>query len=141
MGKLQKFFSLLILVALLVMIRMFEDKLFYNVLLDFFKTNHSTSPLPDFDVLKLIGNVTLRFILNTLISLAILWVVFQEKNVVKISATLYSILFVVLMGLFLFLIYTSEAGQHFTLFYVRRFLIQPIFLLILLPAFYFQKNK
>jgi exosortase F-associated protein len=27
------------------------------------------------------------------------------------------------------------------LFYVRRFLIQPLFLLILLPAFYFNRRK
>jgi exosortase F-associated protein len=26
------------------------------------------------------------------------------------------------------------------LFYVRRFLIQPLFLLVLIPAFYFQKK-
>jgi exosortase F-associated protein len=31
-------------------------------------------------------------------------------------------------------------GGHLALFYVRRFLIQPIFLLLLIPAFYFQKK-
>ncbi|MBZ0327418.1 MAG: exosortase F system-associated protein [Altibacter sp.] len=141
MNRLKKIVLLIFLAAMLVLIRMYEDQLFYNVLLDFFKTNHSTAPLPDFDLWKLIGNVSLRYFLNTLISLAILWVVFQERSVVKISVVLYGILFVVLMSVFLVLVHASEIGQHLTLFYVRRFLIQPLFLLILLPAFYFQQNK
>jgi hypothetical protein len=77
MNRLKKIALVLFLVALLVLIRMYEDQLFYNVLLDFFKTNHSTAPLPDFELWKLIGNVSLRYFLNTLISLAILWVVFS----------------------------------------------------------------
>lgn len=141
MSKGRKIFLLLPLVTLLVVIRMFEHDLFYNVLLDFFKENHSTSALPEFDLMKLVGSVSLRYLLNTIISIAILWVVFQERSVVKISAILYSFFFIALMSAFLVLIQFSEAGQHLTLFYVRRFLIQPIFLLILLPAFYFHKYK
>ncbi|PKA82493.1 exosortase F-associated protein [Ulvibacter sp. MAR_2010_11] len=133
--------TLLVLATLLVLIRMFEETLFYNPLLYFFKTNHSTQPLPEFDTYKLLANVSLRFLLNTLLSLAILWTVFKEKEVVKLSAILYAFLFVVLIAIFTFLLFNSEAGEHLTLFYVRRFLIQPLFLLILLPAFYFQKKN
>jgi exosortase F-associated protein len=130
-----------LLAACLVFIRMFEDELFYNVLLDFFKKDHSTQPLPQFSTLKLVGNVTLRYILNSTLSLGILWFLFMDKGIIKISALLYAILFFILLILFLFLINSSSTGQHMTLFYVRRFLIQPLFLLILLPAFYFQHKK
>jgi exosortase F-associated protein len=45
------------------------------------------------------------------------------------------------MIVFVFLLESSAAGEHMALFYVRRFLIQPLFLLLLLPAFYFHKRS
>lgn len=129
---------IIVLVGLLVAIRAFEDDLFYDPLIHFFKTDHSTQPLPSLDVAKLLGHTAFRFLLNTLISLGIIWFVFKSKEIVKMSALLYIILFCILFILFYALI-VMEAGSHLPLFYVRRFLIQPLLLLLLLPAFYFQK--
>lgn len=141
MNTLFKIAALTFLIALLVLIRLFEERLFYNVLLDFFKTSHSTSALPEFDSLKLAGNITIRYFLNTVISLGILWVLFKNKSILKLSAVLYLFLFAILFVVFLILIHTDSEGPYLTLFYVRRFLIQPIFLLVLIPAFYFQGRK
>jgi exosortase F-associated protein len=126
--------------TLLVLLRAYEDSIFYDPLLMFFRAQ-SEQALPDFDTIKLLGGVALRYASNTLISLVLLWVIFQSREILKLSAVLYGILFVLLITAFCFLIFSSEAGQHIALFYVRRFLIQPLFLLILIPAFYFQKNK
>ena len=131
----------LVFTGLLVCIRLFEDTLFYDPLLLFYKTNHSPNVLPEFDTLRLLANVLLRFLLNTLVSLAILWVVFRDTSVLKLSAVLYGFLFILSFTAFLMLVFSTESSQHMTLFYIRRFLIQPIFLLILLPAFYVQKKK
>jgi len=141
MNKITKIAVLVMLVGLLVCIRMFEDKLFYDPLLSFFKTNHSPNILPEFDTIKLLGNVVLRFLLNTAISLSILWIVFQDKGILKLSSVLYLLLLIILLIVFVVLLFSSESSQHMPLFYVRRFLIQPLFLLILLPAFYFQQKK
>ena len=54
---------------------------------------------------------------------------------------LLSSLLVDLMIAFVLLLNTSADGDHMALFYVRRFLIQPLFLLLLLPAFYFHKRS
>jgi exosortase F-associated protein len=131
----------MVLVTGLIAVRFYENELFYNPLLTFFKTDHSTQPLPEFDATKLYLSVTLRYIINTVLSLAILWMVFRSKEVLKFSVILYITLFIVLFFVFIILMNTSEAGNHMALFYVRRFLIQPLFLLILLPAFYFQKRN
>ncbi len=141
MKKSIKIVVVVFLASILVLIRMFEDSLFYDPLLNFFKTNHSTQPLPEFDTLKLLGNIALRFLMNTVVSILILWIIFRDKGILKLSAFLYILLFVILFVVLYFLLQSSEAGQHMTLFYVRRFLIQPLFLLILLPAFYFQQKK
>lgn len=142
MRKVVKITGIILLVGLLVLIRTYEDIIFYDPLLDFFKIDYKSQPLPKMDTFALQSGIVLRFLLNTLISFAILWLVFKDKDVIKLSAILYFLLFVVLFLAFSLIIFTSEGtGGHLILFYVRRFLIQPLFLLILLPAFYFQKFK
>jgi exosortase F-associated protein len=96
--------------------------------------------LPDFEILKLTLNLFLRYFVNTLLSISIIYLLFQNKMHVKIASFLYLILFVVLIIIFSVLLYGSDKPDYLLLFYVRRFLIQPILLLLLIPAFYFQKK-
>ena len=141
MNRIVKITLSLLLAFLLVMIRMFEDSLFYDPLISFFKSEYSTKELPQFNSFKLLGNVVLRFLMNTVISLTILWLLFKDIGIVKLSSILYAILFVILILGFSYLLFYSETKSFLPLFYVRRFLIQPLFLLVLIPAFYFQKKK
>lgn len=141
MPKYLRYILILISVVGLILIRQFEASLFYDPLLAFFKTDHTTQPLPDMEKGGLLLNIAYRFLLNTLFSLLILWLVFRDGGVMKISVMLYLLLFVVLVIAFVFLLNSSSAGDHLALFYVRRFLIQPLFLLLLLPAFYFHKSR
>jgi exosortase F-associated protein len=139
MGKVTKIVLIMLLASLLVLIRGYEDTIFYDPLISFFKLQ-STQPFPEFNTFKLLANIAMRYFFNTLISLGILWLIFQKRDVIKLSAVLYGIVFIVLIAVYYFLLSASDEGQYMTLFYVRRFLIQPLFLLILIPAFYFQKN-
>jgi len=141
MTKTLKIIILVLLASLLVLVRMFENELFYDPLLFFFKSDYSNNPLPEINSFKLLGNITFRFLLNTIISLGILWVIFRDKGILKLSVFLFGILFCVLMLAFSYLLFYSNSESFLPLFYVRRFLIQPILLLVLLPAFYFQKKK
>lgn len=140
MNKPVQILLVIVLTVGLVAIRMFEAVLFYDPLLEFFKTDHTTHPLPDLSEVRLLLHTGLRFVINTVLSLAILWVVFQKKEIIKLSVVLYLLLFIVAMIAFYLLIHSSETGNYMALFYVRRFLIQPVFLLLLIPAFYFQKK-
>ena len=142
MKKSLKIVSIVILACFLVLIRVYEDTLFYDPLLEFFKMDYKTLPLPKMDMPALLIGISFRFFMNTIISLTILWIVFKDREIIKLSAILYVFLFVGLFAAFSFIVSTSEeTHSHLGLFYVRRFLIQPLFLLILLPAFYFQKYK
>ena len=131
----------LFLICLLVLVRFLENNLFYDPLISFFKTDYQTQSLPQLDSFKLLWNVFLRFALNTLISLALLWVIFKDKEIIKFSSLLYGILFLLLFSVFYYLVFSANSQNHLPLFYVRRFLIQPLLVLILVPAFYFQKSK
>lgn len=130
---------ILVLFLCLVGIRMYAESLFYDPLIDFFKGDYKTQSLPAFSISKLILGISFRFGLNTLISLGILWFWFQKTSIVKFSLLLYLIVFAVLLLLFIILVMNAE-GNYMVLFYVRRFLIQPILVLLLIPAFYFQKK-
>lgn len=137
MKQLWKIPVLLFLLALLVVIRMYEEVLFYDPFMYFFQgcLNETPQLFPGHWYL----NVALRYAANSLISLAIIYVVFQRKGPVKFSAVLYLLLFVVLFPLFIYLMERVEADAYLPVFYVRRFLVQPILILLLLPAFYYQR--
>lgn len=134
-------FEIGILVLLLAAIRFFEDQLFYDPLLEFFRSDYLLGIIPPMDMARLMIHLTLRFALNTLLSLGILYISFRDLNIIKFSALLYGILYIVATSLFIYLVLNIERDHYLALFYVRRFLIHPLFLLILLPAFYYYRLK
>lgn len=131
----------LLFVVALVLIRAYEDSLFYDPFLNYFKSDYYNLPIPKIDNLKLMLGLFLRFFLNTVLSLAVIYVLFKDIDAVKFASVLYFIFFVMLLAAFYIILLKNGESNKMGLFYVRRFLIQPIFLLLFLPAFYYQKQK
>ncbi|TRO67063.1 exosortase F system-associated protein [Christiangramia sabulilitoris] len=134
-------FEIGILVLFLAAIRFFEDQLFYDPLLEFFRSDYLLGIIPPMDMARLMLNLSLRFFLNTVLSLGILYLSFKDLNIIKFSTILYGVLYIVATSVFIYLVLNIERDHYLALFYVRRFLIHPLFLLILLPAFYYYKLK
>lgn len=130
----------LCLIGLLVGIRLFEDQLFYDPFLAYFKSEYAHTKLPQYNVFKLFFSLGMRFYLNTVLSLFLLYVIFKDTKMVKFSILLYMVLGSVLLISFLFVLNFFGEENKMTLFYLRRFLIQPIFILLFIPAFYYQKQ-
>lgn len=128
-----------LLIGLLVLIRYFEHRLFYDPLISFFYSDYLNGGVPNFETVSLLLNVTFRYLLNSLISLGIIYIAFFDRNILKFSMILYSLLFFICFPVFMFLIFTIENQNYLALFYVRRFLIHPVFIIILLPAFYYYR--
>ena len=141
MSKKVRFITLVILFGLLILIRFFEDILFYDPYLQFFKNDYLYIDSPRRETLKLVLFTSLRFILNSGISLGILYVVFRDKSVVKFSGLVYLVAFVLLLLAFLYFIINPRQEEYYLFFNIRRFLIQPLILVILLPAFYYSKLR
>ena len=135
-----KIFFLAILCILLTMVRVFETELFYDPFLIFFKAEFNSSPLPEFDNFKLFASLLFRYLLNTILSILIIYVCFKDKEMLQFTILLYGIFFVILIIIFYYLILNATNLNNLAIFYVRRFLIQPIFVLLFVPAFYYQKN-
>ena len=128
------------LILLLVLIRVFEETLFYDPFLNYFKDEYAHLPFPEINIFKLFFSLGIRFYLNSVISLLLLYVIFKDKQIVKFSALLYMVLGSVLMISFIFILISFGEENKMTLFYIRRFLIQPIFILLFIPGFYYQKQ-
>lgn len=140
MNSLPKIIIVGVLVGLLILIRVFENELFYDPYLLFFQDDYLYLDYPNREVFKLVLFTTLRYLLNTLISLAIIYVIFKDKSMIKFAGILYAIAYIILVLLFLYFVLNPNKDDYLIFFYIRRFLIQPIFLLILLPAFYYYKK-
>ena len=141
MGKLLKYILLFILFGLLILIRFFENELFYDPYLSFFHNDYLYIDSPRREVLKVMAFTTLRFILNTIISLSILYVFFKDKSIIKFSIVIYVIAYLILILLYLYFVVNPKQEDYYLFFNIRRFLIQPIILILLLPAFYYHKLK
>ncbi|RCW90146.1 exosortase F system-associated membrane protein [Winogradskyella arenosi] len=139
MRKVIKFLLFSALVLLLVLIRAFEDVLFYDPYLTFFENDYLYVDSPRREIAKLVFYTSLRYVLNTAISLGILYVVFKDKSVIKFSSLIYGIAYVLLLIPFLYFVINPRQEDYYLFFNVRRFLIQPIGILLLLPAFYYYK--
>lgn len=142
MNKLLKLFGVLFLFGLLILVRWFEAALFYDPLLSFFKQDYLNQKVPDVELGKLLLHTSYRYLINTAISLLILWVAFRDRDVIKFSVVLYAFAFFILLSWMGWLVANATPESNYSiLFYVRRFLIQPIFVLLLLPAFYYHKKN
>lgn len=141
MNRTTKYIWLFLLFGLLVLIRAFENELFYDPYLRFFQNDYLYIDNPRREVFKLVLFTALRYVLNSVISLGILYVVFKDSGIIKFSALIYAISFVVLMAIYLYFVVNPRQEDYYLFFNMRRFLIQPIILLVLLPAFYYYKLK
>ena len=136
-----RFIQLLFLIVLLVLVRTFENQLFYDPFLDFFKKDFAKLRLPSFNSTQLFLGLLFRYTLNTTISLGVIYVLFKDVAMVKFAFVLYYFFFMILIVAFFYIIYFANEHSNWILFYVRRFLIQPIFVLLFVPGFYYQKQN
>lgn len=141
MNKKVKWIVVALLVICLALVRAFEDRLFYDPFSAYFKNDYLNLEFPDFETWRLFASMTLRYLLNTVFSLAIIQVLFEDFPLTQFAAVLYAVFFTILICAFFAIINWGEEHQHFVLFYVRRFLIQPLLVLLFVPAFYYQRLK
>nr|WP_262497680.1 exosortase F system-associated protein [Olleya sp. Bg11-27] len=134
-----KYIGISLLFMLLVLVRWFQNELFYDPYLLFFQNDYLYIDSPRQETFKLVTNTALRFVINSGISLLILFMFFKDLSIVKFSALIYLFSFFILIMLYLYFVLDPKQEQYYLFFNVRRFLIQPILLLLLLPAFYYNR--
>jgi len=123
----------------LIGVRALEDHIFYDPFLNFFHEADRNMPFPDFEWGKLIVNYLFRFILNLFFSCVVIHFWFKNRKWTVQGAILILIIFGITFPIYLYCIYTQfEIGYLFS-FYMRRFVIQPLILLLIIPMFYYRR--
>ena len=128
------------LFILLIAIRYFEN-FFYDPIQTYFQNDYHYNKLPEINTYKLLFHIFLRYTLNSIISIAIIWIAFRRKSYISFSIYFFIIAFIFLIIAFVLALQTRFEHYYLFGYYVRRFLIHPIFVLLLLPAFYYQSKK
>jgi exosortase F-associated protein len=95
------------------------------ILLNYFKSDFNVLPLPSYDSFHLLIGLLFRYVLNTVLSLGLLYTIFRDGTMIKFASSL-RLFFLILVSLFLRHIHFYGAQSNLIFFYVRRFLIQPI---------------
>jgi exosortase F-associated protein len=139
MKYLAKILFSLFFLCLLFLIRAFETTLFYDPLIHYFKYDYLHQKIDDIDSWRLLVNLFYRYLLNSTISLGLIWILFKRKDYMKFSGVFFVLAFIILIPVFLFLLKDNFQRGYLLLFYVRRFIIQPLFLLLLVPLFFYEK--
>ncbi len=124
----------------LVLVRFFEDQLFYDPFLDYFRNENFHIAFPKFIWGKLIFSNIFRFILNLFFSCIVIQFLFKNKSWTIQGALLIFIVFIITFPLYLYCIYDEFRVGNLFSFYVRRFVIQPVILLLIIPLFYYRKK-
>jgi|SRR5690606_14574398 len=123
----------------LILVRKYEDLLFYDPFLSYFKGDYLNSEFPDYDLTKISLHIFFRYFLNSILTLGIIGLLFWNKKYIKFTALVLLGFLVILLPIYLYMIENQFSIGENLGFYIRRFLIQPMILLILIPAFYYQK--
>lgn len=124
----------------LVSVRFLEDKIFYDPFLEFFKADYKIAQVPDFIWGKLMLSHFFRFALNLVFSAIVVHFMFLNKKWTIQAVFLMAVAFLFFFPIYLWCLYSKmEIGYLFT-FSVRRFVIQPIILLLIIPIFYYRKK-
>ena len=141
MKKTTRIGLIVFLLFLLIGIRAFIEPFFYDPLINYYKSNYLMNSIPELKLWNYFLNIFLRYAINSLISILIIFLIFNNFKTIRFVVKFYVFAFIILSVLLFIFLQFEPLSNKLMIFYIRRFLIQPLFLFILLPAFYYQKLK
>lgn len=135
-----RYFYVLLCILGLIGIRAVEGMIFYDPFLTYFKSADQSAIFPSFYWGKLLLSYLCRFGLNSFFSVLIIHFLFQNKAWTKQALLLITLIFVIVFPIYIFCIYDKFHFGYLFSFYIRRFVIQPLPLLLIVPIFYYRKK-
>lgn len=137
----KKVFTISILILSLILVRVFQYDLFYDPFLSYFKNSYLSGDFPDIDWAKMSLFLFFRYAINSSISLLIIHLIFNNKEYLKFSLIIYIISFFILIPIYFYYISIHFENGYLPAFYIRRFIIQPLLLFLLVPALFYQNKQ
>ena len=134
--------TLLFLFMLFVLIRAFQEELFYDPFIGYFKEgSFSLGRFPNYSIFKLVLSYLFRYGLNMAVSLLMINVIYENKLINRFTIRFYIMAVVFMLPVFVIITKAFPDINYIFPFYIRRFIIHPLFILILIPFFQIQKRN
>lgn len=137
--KIGNIILIIIGIAGLIGVRFLEDRIFYDPFIAYFQ-HLNTATFPSFEWGKIIAHYLFRFALNLGFSLVVVQGFFGNKKWTKQAGILILIFFLITFPIYLYCIFSAFSWGELLAFYMRRFVIQPLILLLIIPMFYYRKK-
>lgn len=120
----------------LVGVRVLEEDLFYDPFLHYFRD--PSAVFPSFEWGSLIVSYVFRFLLNAFFSGLIIYFLFKNWSWAKETLLLVSLVFILVFPIYLYCVYDQFRWGELVSFSLRRIVIQPVILLVIIPLFYYR---
>lgn len=94
----------------------------------------------DIETLPFIVNKAGRYILNDLFSISMIYGIFAEKKYARFAFAVMMFGLFVLLPIYLYLYLAQPAGLSSMISHLHRVVMNPVLMMLLIPAFYFQQK-
>ena len=138
----KKTIYIILLIGALILVRFVAPSLFYDPLIDFFhQSDYQYKLLPEIIYWKFLISLFFRFGLNVIFTILLVKVIFNDTDLLKLTAIIFCVLFVLLTPALVVFMMNGHSEWYQYLFYIRRMLIHPVLTLILVPAYLYQQRS
>lgn len=93
---------------------------------------------------QFIINRTIRFFVNDLAVILLIYAIYQNKPLLKIAFGIQLVEMLIILPLYFYLKLSTEGPTELSsplLSFIHRIVVNPIIMLLLIPAFYFQRKQ
>ena len=123
----------------LVLVYIFQLQLFYDPFQNI--TYTGTEPVvPEYNKLYYVLSKVLRYILNDGFGLMIIWGLFGDKKYLRFAVLIFLFGLLLLLPIYLILSINFYASSFTFLTHLHRLVLNPVLMMLLIPAFYYQKS-
>ena len=129
MNKTIRIILIILFFGLLLLVRAFEQDLFYDPLILYFQNDYLYKAFPQIDACNLLFHLFFRYVLNSLISLAIIHMIFRNKKTIKFSLFFFYYCFS-FVDCYFFIVYQKQlrSGLSSSLLYSKVYNSSNIFI-------------
>ncbi len=126
----------------LVLIYVFQSYLdFYSVFFRFSAPQYiDPSSVATVEPLPFVVNKTLRYVANDLCAISLIYGLFYEKKYARFAFAVMIFGMLVLLPIYLALYINRPEGYSSMLSHLHRIVMNPVLMMLLIPAFYYQKK-
>ncbi len=136
-----KIFATILILTGFLLVRYVENEWLDDGLYDFFQYDYLQQALPSLSFKQMIIKNSIHYWLNALLAIAFLKLYIKQNHLISFLSLFYGFFYILLLFFLWIAIHYYQAGQYLFLFYIRRLLIQPVFLFLLIPILLLEQNR